>query len=167
MPTPTSQAFAKLEKRVDLVERGHAEHKTEDQGHFASLRGDIAAMGVALGERITDLGANLQSQIDGFARDKIHAEGVAEGLATAKIAEAEANAKLSKPKWWAPMLRSLVLTACGAVVAVMGWMASTIWNLEQDKITALQARPASSVIVNPPPAAQAPIATAPEQAPPP
>jgi hypothetical protein len=76
-------------------------------------------------------------------------------ISDAQIASASASAAVAsvaltnnRPKWWQQLVG-------GAVLALFGWMAATIWNMETAKIDAMQNHLAASVTVNP---AQAPAA---------
>lgn len=70
----------------------------------------------------------------------------------ASAAVAAAAITNARPKWFHQVL-------FGAVLALFGWMASTIWSMETAKIDALQNRPpATAVTVNP---GNAPVANIP------
>lgn len=139
-----------LEKRVDRVETKLEKHVGDDESQFEALRKDIQTLGERLGKRMDDMAASLQGQIDKFTLDKVRAEGKAAGIA-------EATASVPRTPWW---LRAGIIGGCGAVMALIGWMASTIWSMETAKVDALQHQPAASVTVNPSPA-PAPIQVAP------
>lgn len=147
-PTP-------VDKRIDNLERDLRSHVGEDEGQFAQLRTDIATLGRDLGRRIDEMGGKFQTQIDGLLLDKARAVGRAEGFADAK-------ATAPKAPWW---VRLLVGLAATVGVALVTGMATTIWNLEQEKIAALQKQPTSPVTVNAAPQA-APAAPAASPGPP-
>ena len=70
----------------------------------------------------------------------------------ANAAVAAAAITSARPKWWQQVM-------VGAVLALIGWMGATIWNMETARVDALQSRPATAVTVNPAEAAQpAPVA---------
>jgi hypothetical protein len=75
--------------------------------------------------------------------------------ASAAVAVAEAATKSGRPKWWHPVALALGVLFFSVVIGLLGWMGSTIWSLEQEKITALQNRPQATVTVNPVAGAQA------------
>lgn len=112
------------------------EHVKSDESQFEALRKDILGLGDRLGRRMDEMGKRLQAQIDGFTRDKLRAEGKAEGLAeAAKVA--------ARPSWWVPYARwAMALLVTGAVGLIV-MLVTTLWNLEQEKITALQNQPSA------------------------
>jgi hypothetical protein len=106
------------------AKRDIVDHKAQDQQSFAALRTDIAGLGDRLSKRIDEMGTRmdhmrdgLQSQIDQFTRDKIMAEGKAQGLAEAKNIDAQVKAQAAeeaKPNPWAiaivPVIIAVLLT---------------------------------------------------------
>lgn len=130
---------------MDDLEKEVASHRRDDEGQFAALRSDIANLGVDLGQRMDKMRDGLQSQIDEFTEDKIKAAGRAEGLAEA----ARTAAAAKSPKWWLTLMIALGVVFLTALIGLIGWMGSTIWSMEQEKITAAQSRPAATVTVNP------------------
>lgn len=146
--------MSSLEDRVGHVEGDIQAHREDDTGNFGALRNDIAKLGTDLGKRIDEMGKNLQGQITDLTLDKAKAEGRAEG-----IASIAAN---KPPLTWSQWLVRIVAGALAAAllsgtVGLVGWMGSTIWSLEQEKISQLQRLPTATVTVNPAQAVQ-PIA---------
>ena len=147
-----------VESRLERLEKEVGDHRRDDEGQFAALRGDIAKLGKTLGDRMDEMRDGLQSQIDSFTEDKVRAEGKAEGLA-----EGIRNAAAARmPKWWLPLATTIGVVFLSSMIGLIGWMGSTIWSMEQEKITAAQQRPTAAVTVNPaPPANPTPIAVSP------
>ena len=107
--TPRASGSSPLEKRVEKIEGRQDRHEHDDGNQFAALRVDIAKLGADLSKKITDLGENLQGQIDKFTLDKARAEGKAEGLAEGK-----------RPNAWAIAVTPTIVGAIAA--ALLTWV---------------------------------------------
>ena len=130
-----------LALRVDDLALELEEHKEEDTRRFEELRGDIAKVGPHVGTLLEAMRLSLQGQITELVLAKARAEGEAEGIAKATAPKPLTTSQI--------VVRSLLGTfgvvAMSAVIGLISWMGSTIWQLEQEKITQLQGRPTVTV----------------------
>lgn len=132
VPAPSTQALTDKQGRMELA----LQQTTSDvRNHIDEcVRGQkrIEERFDGLDDRLDRMGEKL----DGIVLAQSNAKSAAEALANA-----------GRGKWWHPVVLTLV---AGLVAGIIGALLSTIWNLEQEKITAAQARPPTQVTVNPP-----------------
>lgn len=143
MPGPTLQALAEKQAVTDLA----VQRVQDDIRHH--VEGCIEGQ-----ERIDKRFNDMDTRFD-----KLDA-GI-KLVSDAQISSASAAATLAavaaRPVWWQPLLRSAILALIGAVMALIGWMGGTIWNLQNERVNSALRRevPAASVTVNPSQAAPA------------
>lgn len=145
MPGPTIQALAveqrqaelereRLSNKIGMADSRIDNHEKRCEEHYAGIRSDMAEMKDGL--------KDVVKKIDGV----ITAQAANAAVAAAAITNA-------RPKWWHQLIG-------GAVIALIGWMASTIWSMEAEKVNSLQHQPAATVTVNPPQATAPPVSPA-------
>lgn len=147
MPEPTTTALAEEQRRAELervslradikaATTRQDNHEARCEEHYQGIRSDFNEM------------KGRMSTMDGKLDGILTAQATNAAVAAAAISH-------GRPKWW-------VQLAGGAVLALIGWMASTIWSMETAKVDALQSRPPAAVTVNTPVAPVAPPVAVPE-----
>jgi hypothetical protein len=114
-------AIQRLNDRQDNLDKLFVENQRRIDGSFETIAGRLDNISTTLNLVVTAQSSNA-----------------------AVAAAAAANLANNRPKWWHKLIG-------GAGLALVGWMASTIWSMETAKVDALQARPvpAAVVTVNP------------------
>jgi hypothetical protein len=116
--------LGQVERDVKENKREFVEYKTHNQQSLSALHVEIAGLGDRISKRLDEMSSRidnmrdcLQNQIDQFTRDKIMAEGKAQGLAEAKNIDAQVKAQAAeeaKPDPWAlaivPVVIAVLLT---------------------------------------------------------
>lgn len=131
-PLPADQTEAMERQRLADRQENHEKLCIENQKRideaFRAVNSRLERIDLGLGQVLTAQAANA-------------------AVAAAAITGA-------KPRWWHPIALTVTGLLITAIISLLAWMGSTIFSLEQEKITALQNRPAANVTFNP--AASAP-----------
>lgn len=148
MPGPSTQALAEeqhkaemerqaLGARISAADKRQDNHEARCEEHYQGIRSDFNEMKGRM--------SNMDTKLDGIITNQ-----------AANAAVAAAAISNGRPKWWHQLVG-------GAVIALIGWMGSTIWSMEAAKVDALQKQPAAQVTVQQAPATPSTPAIAPSQ----
>jgi hypothetical protein len=117
-PRATGQeTVASLTRRLDQADSNLDTHEAVCAERYKALE---------------DSNADLKKQLDAI-NTTLKAISDAQ-IATAAVRQALAN---DRPKWWHQLLG-------GAVIALIGWMGATIWNMNNARVDAALLRPMPS-----------------------
>ena len=134
----TADTVATLARRIDKSDSRQDNHDAICSERYDHLNTTIAEFKGAFADLKGEL-AKVTETVQTIAQAQVSSTEVRKALAG------------DRPKWWHPVVVAGVGLVITGMIGLIGWMASTIWNLNNERVDdALhRAVPSASVTVNP------------------